>query len=75
MEGSEPVNQEICLGQAIEKQHSQAYRKSSTVNGNVSAPMLNNLGLDSYRNGGLIKFVEPAASPNVKPKESDLVKG
>jgi hypothetical protein len=35
--------------------------------------MLNN-GLD-YRNGGLIKFIEPAASPNVKAKESDLLKG
>lgn len=36
--------------------------------------MLNN-GIASYRKGGLLKFIEPAASPNVKPKENDLVKG
>jgi hypothetical protein len=69
------VNQEICLGQVSQKQLSQAFRKSSTANGNVSAPMMNNLGLESFRDGGLIKFIEPSASPTVKQKESDLAKG
>ena len=48
-------------------------RKSSTAGGNVSAPMQNN-GLD-LRNGGFIKFIEPAASPNVRIKDNDLLKG
>ena len=74
LDGSEPEEQEICLGQESQKAAPEAPRKTSTATGNISASMPHN-GLD-YRNGGLIRFIEPPSiSPNVRVKGADLLKG
>lgn len=64
LDGSENMQQEICLEDASQQHESLFIKKASTALGNISAPMMNKLELDGYRNNTIIKFMEPDTPKN-----------
>ena len=48
-------------------------RKTSTANGNISAPMLNQMKQDHFNNP-IIKFIQPAESTGSQLKHTDSIK-